>query len=108
MITWNISQLDRQISDGLVTQAHWQANAAEEGHTASIIGVCAWSDVAPTIAYADLTKDIVLGWIWKDGVDKDAVEASLTAQISQQKTPKIAKGLPWMQSTVYITPGQGL
>jgi hypothetical protein len=95
MITWNISQLDRQISDGFVTQAHWQANASDEGYIASIIGVCAWSNASPTIPYAELTKDIVLGWIWKDGVDKAAVEASLTAQIDQQKAPKIAKGLPW-------------
>ncbi len=29
MITWNISQLDRQTSDGFVTTAHWQANATD-------------------------------------------------------------------------------
>jgi len=36
----------------------------------------------------------VLGWVW-ESVDKDAVEASLAAQIAEQKAPKIARGLPW-------------
>jgi hypothetical protein len=42
-----------------------------------------------------LTKETVLGWIWANGVDKAAVEASLNAQIAEQKAPKIARGLPW-------------
>ena len=95
MITWNISQLDRQTSDGFVTTAHWQANATDGDYSASVISTCSWSEGTATIPYADLTKETVLGWIWANGVDKDAVEASLAAQIELQKNPIKATGVPW-------------
>ena len=95
MITWNISQLDRQTSDGFVTTAHWQANATDGDYSASVISTCSWSEGTATIPYADLTQETVLGWIWANGVDKDAVEASLAAQIAEQKAPAKATGVPW-------------
>jgi len=93
-IVWNISQLDRQISDGFVTTAHWQANATDGDYSASVISTCSWSEGTATIAYADLTKDAVLAWVW-ESVDKDAVEDSLLAQIAEQKAPVKATGVPW-------------
>ena len=95
MITWNISQLDRQTSDGFVTTAHWQANATDGDSSASVISTCSWSDGTATIPYASLTKETVLGWIWANGVDKEAVEASLESQIELQKNPVTAVGVPW-------------
>ena len=94
-ITWNISQLDRQTSDGFVTTAHWQATAVDGEHSASIYATCSWSDGTPTVPYADLTKETVLGWIWANGVDKTATEAALAAQIDAQKNPVTATGVPW-------------
>ena len=94
MITWNISQLDRQTSDGFVTTAHWQATATDGDYSASVISTCSWSDGTATIPYADLTKDAVLAWVW-ESVDKDAVEDSLLAQIAEQKAPVKATGVPW-------------
>jgi hypothetical protein len=94
-IVWNISQLDRQTSDGFVTTAHWQANATDGDYSASVYSTCSWSEGTATIPYADLTKETVLGWIWANGVDKDAVEASLEAQIELQKNPVTATGVPW-------------
>lgn len=93
MITWNISQLDRQTSDGFVTTAHWQANATDGDYSASVINTCSWTG-EPTVAYDSLTQDDVLAWVWQS-VDKEAVEAALEAQIAEQKAPKIARGLPW-------------
>ena len=94
-ILWTISQLDRQTSDGFVTTAHWQATAVDGEHSASIYNTCSWSDGTPTVDYADLTEEQVLGWIWANGIDKDATEAALAAQIAEQKAPKTARGLPW-------------
>ena len=94
-IVWNISQLDRQTSDGFVTTAHWQATAVDGEHSASIYATCSWSDGTPTVAYADLTQEQVLGWIWANGVDKDATEAALAAQIEAKKNPVQATGVPW-------------
>ena len=93
--TWTISQLDRQTSDGFVTTAHWQATAVDGEHSASTYATCSWSDGTPTVAYDQLTQETVLGWIWANGVDKDAVEASLAAQIEAQKNPVTATGVPW-------------
>jgi hypothetical protein len=94
-IVWNVSQLDRQTSDGFVTTAHWQANATDGEYSASVYSTCSWSEGTPTVPYASLTKETVLGWIWANGVDKDAVEASLEAQIAEQKAPVKATGVPW-------------
>ena len=94
-IVWNISQLDRKTSDGFVTTAHWQANATDGNYSASTYSTCSWSDGTATIPYASLTKETVLGWIWANGVDKDAVEASLNAQIELKKNPVTAVGVPW-------------
>lgn len=95
MITWNISQLDRQTSDGFVTTAHWQATATDGDYSASIVNTCSWQPGTPTIPYDSVTMQEVLDWCWASGVDKDATEAALAAQIELQKNPVTAKGVPW-------------
>jgi hypothetical protein len=49
------------------------------------------------IPYADLTEEIVVGWV-KDhfGEEKvDEIEAALQAQLDQQHAPTTAPGVPW-------------
>lgn len=94
-IVWSISTLDRQTSDGFVTTAHWQCNATDGDYSASIVNTCSWSDGSPIVPYNSLTQETVLGWIWANGVDKDAVEEALEAQIELQKNPVKATGVPW-------------
>jgi hypothetical protein len=94
MITWSISQLDRRTADGFVTTAHWRATAVDGDHSASIYSTCAWADGQPTVAYANLTEQQVLAWVW-ESVDKAATEAALAAQIAAQKNPVTAAGVPW-------------
>ena len=93
--TWTITQLDRQTSNGFVTTAHWTASAVDGDYSASTYSTSSWADGTPTTPYADLTQETVLGWIWANGVDKEAVEASLQAQIDAQKNPVTATGVPW-------------
>lgn len=95
MTTWTISQLDRRTSDGFVTTAHWRATAVDGDHSASVYATCSWSEGQPTVAYANLTEQQVLGWVWESGVDKAATEAALAAQIAAQKNPVSAAGVPW-------------
>jgi hypothetical protein len=45
--------------------------------------------------YADVTESQVLDWVWADGVDKDATETSLQANIDLQINPVTASGVPW-------------
>jgi hypothetical protein len=95
MATWTITQLDRQTSNGFVTTAHWTASAVDGDYSASTYSTSSWADGTPTTPYANLTQTTVLGWIWANGVDKEAVEASLQAQIDAQKNPVTATGVPW-------------
>ena len=94
-ITWTIETLDRRTSDGFVTTAHWRCTGVDGDLSASIYATCGWSEGQPTTPYAQLTQDQVLGWVWASGVDKDATEAAVAAQIAEQKAPKQASGLPW-------------
>jgi len=51
--------------------------------------------------YADLTQAQVLGWVWANGVDKDATEASVQAQIDSQINPTVIQPpLPWIAPAV--------
>ena len=95
--TWNISQLDRNTSNGFVTTAHWTATAVDGEHTASIYSTCSWADGTVNTPYADLTQETVLGWVW-ESVDKQATEDALAAQIALQKNPVTATGVPWGQA----------
>jgi len=92
--TWTISQLDREVSNGFVTTAHWRATAVDGEHTASIYATVSWSKGTPTIPYANLTEATVLNWVW-ESVDKTATEAALAAQIALLKNPVKATGTPW-------------
>ena len=92
-ITWNISQLNRNTADGLVTTAHWTVSAQDGEYSASAYGSCGFDGELVT-PYEDLTMEQVLGWVWQS-IDKDAYEASLAAQIELQKNPVTAAGVPW-------------
>jgi hypothetical protein len=99
MITWTISQLDRHADDGGVIVAHWQATSVDGEYSASIYGTASFSpdpDAPGFIPYDELTEDEVLGWVWNDGVDKDATEAALDAQIEALINPTTLTGVPWV------------
>lgn len=93
-ITWKINNLERQTSDGLVTVVHWGATAVDGENSASIVNTQALERGDSFVNYDTLTEETVLGWLWSK-IDKEAVEASLTAQIEAQKAPVTANGLPW-------------
>jgi hypothetical protein len=93
--TWKITQCDRLTADNFITTAHWTATAVDGEFTASIYSTCSWAAGTPTIPYDQVTEAEVLAWCWASGVDKDATEAALAAQIEAQKNPVTATGTPW-------------
>ena len=96
--TWTISTLEREISDGGVIVAHWRATDVDGDYSASSYGTCGFTYDASSpdfTPYDDLTESQVLGWCWANGVDQDAIEASLAANINDQKNPTTADGVPW-------------
>ena len=92
---WVIHDLERQTSDGLVTVVHFGATAVDGDYSASIVNTQALQRGESFVNYDTLTEETVLGWLWQK-VDKEAVEAALTAQINAQKAPVSANGLPWV------------
>jgi hypothetical protein len=93
--TWTITQTDYLTADGFITTAHWTATAVDRVYTASVYSTCGFATATPAIPYASVTEAEVLDWCWANGVDKDAVEASLASQIELKKNPVTATGVPW-------------
>lgn len=102
MATWTISTLEHNTADGGVIVAHWRVNDSEtvgdDTFYATAYSTCSFTPDASApdyVPYADLTEEVVLGWCFDGDVDKDAIEASLTAQIEEQKNPTTEDGVPW-------------
>jgi hypothetical protein len=95
MTTWTITQCDSLTSDGYITTAHWTASVVDGEYSASVYSTCSFGEGSPSIPYSQVTEQEVLNWCWASGVDKDAIEASLAAQIELQKHPVQQAGVPW-------------
>ena len=94
--TWNVSQLDRNTSDGFVNTVHWRVNAVDGEHNASSYGTIGYTkeENATLVPYEDLTEEIVLAWV-QESLEKETVETSLLGQIELLKNPVTASGKPW-------------
>ncbi len=98
VFTWHIAQLERETADGYVFTAHYTVDANDGTYTAGAYGSLGFErpedDLIP---FADLTEEIVIGWLKdKFGPEKVAeIEAALQAQLDEQRQPTRASGLPW-------------
>ena len=93
--TWKITQTDYLTADGFINCAHWTCTAVDGDYTASIYSTASWQAGTPTIPYSSVTEAEVLNWVWANGVDKQATEDALAANIALQKNPVTATGTPW-------------
>ena len=93
--TWNVVQMNRQVTDGFVVTVHYTVNAVDGDFTASTYGTVGYTEEGAFTPFADLTEAVVVGWV-QESLGKDTVEASLTAQIEAQKNPTSESGLPWV------------
>jgi len=93
---WQIVNMDRLTSDGFVVTVHYNVSAVDGDYTASTYGTVGYTqeEGESYIPYADLTPEIVTGWV-QQSLGKDTVEASLASQIEAQKHPVQESGLPW-------------
>ena len=97
MATWTIANLERNLSDGGVTVAHWRVTEVDGDYSASSYGTVGFTPDASAddfVAYDDLTEEVVMGWVHAE-VDQAETEAALTANIEGQKNPVSADGMPW-------------
>jgi hypothetical protein len=112
--TWEFPALDcyptHEGKENVVFTVHWRLQGEDEsgntGQTFSTVGLTVDPD-AEFIAFDDLTKDVVQGWVetslqnqptpMGDITVLDAIKASIEAQIQEKLTPsRITKSAPWV------------
>ena len=98
--TWDIAQLERNTADGVVYTAHYTVAATDGIYSASAYGSIGLEQPDPDdiIPFAELTKDLVIGWVQeKLGGDEkvEEIETQLQAQLDEQAAPTKAQGVPW-------------
>jgi len=97
--TWGVAQIKRHTADGIVFTVHYTVAANDGTYASSAYGSIGLEQPeGEVIPYADLTPEIVIGWVQEKlgGTEKvTEIEAALQAQIDQQRTPTTAQGVPW-------------
>lgn len=97
--TWAVANMDRTLSNGYVGTVHYTISADDGTYASSAYGSLGLEppEEDEAIPYAQLTPEIVTGWVKdKFGDEKVAeIEAALAQQIEQQRTPTTGTGLPW-------------
>ena len=95
--TWKIANLERETADGYVFTAHYTVNAEDGTYSSGAYGSLGFERPDNLIPFADLTEEIVVGWVKeKFGAEKVAeIEAALQAQLDEQHNPTKAAGVPW-------------
>jgi hypothetical protein len=94
MIKWNIENLDRKSNNEYVTTIHWRAILQEDDKTVFNYGAVSFSEGEPIIPYENLTKEIVLNWLFEK-INKQEIETNLTEKLQLLKNPISKSGLPW-------------
>jgi hypothetical protein len=93
--TWAIASCERTTKDGIVYTVHWTLAATDGTYTSSAYGSIGLEQPeGDVIPYADLTPELVIGWV-QDKLDVPAIEAALQAQLDEQAAPTKAAGVPW-------------
>lgn len=98
---WVVSQLDTAPSEDtlqdVVKTVHYRYQGQDEQYFAEVYGTmaCATPSETDFTAYEDLTYDQVCAWLVA-GLDVEAMDTNLAAQIENQKNPPIVNlPLPW-------------
>ena len=82
----------------VVFTVHWTCTGVQDQYIGSVYATTSvpLSGEGTFTPYADLTQEQVLGWVWANGVDKDATEAAVQQQIDNQiNPPVVTPALPW-------------
>jgi hypothetical protein len=94
IITWSIEQLNRELSDGLVTTAHWCCTAEDDDFFVNTCGSVGFERGNTFIEYDKLTQEEVINWV-KAKLDVVEIENGLQSHIESVKNPVSAVGVPW-------------
>jgi len=105
--TWKVANLERNLPENKVYTVHYTVNALSDtvdpnSESGGFFSAGAYGSVGldgeVTVDFANLTEEVVVGWV-KDalgGAEKVAeIEAALQAQIDERIAPTKAAGVPW-------------
>jgi hypothetical protein len=100
---WKIYDLNRTLSDGMVSKAIYACESDESGHSSRKIGEVAFTTGSASdsefVAYEDLTENIVLGWV-TGSIDTTAIEvensSSIASSITAEANRTKENGTPWL------------
>jgi len=97
VFTWHIANLERETADGFVMTAHYTVTAEDGTYSSGAYGSLGFERPDKLIPYADLTEQMVIGWVQDAfGAEKvTEIEAALQAQLDEQRHPSKASGMPW-------------
>ena len=105
-ILWLIERLLVKPTEGsntdVVITADWRCNGSQDNYSGTCYGSCSFAPPSGSFTpYDQLTEAQVLDWCFANGVDKNAIEANVTAQIQNQiDPPVVALPLPWVPPIV--------
>jgi len=97
VFTWHITNLERETADGFVMTAHYTVTAEDGTYSSGAYGSLGFERPDKLIPFADLTEELVIGWVQDAfGAEKvTEIEAALQAQLDEQRHPSKASGMPW-------------
>jgi len=97
--TWKVNQLERDVADDYVTTVHYGVDAVDGDHSQGAYGTVSFdATTSPSSAsYGSLDEATVIGWVFNK-LNKDDIEAQLSARIELIKAPVSAVGMPWVVS----------
>lgn len=107
-VVWNIVKVESNISDGAIKMVHWEASDYEteqvgdkqvihRGRRYGSVHVDADPSSENYIAWDDVTKDIVIGWVKSTLGEEEVadIESNIATDIALSKTPVENNINPW-------------
>ena len=107
--TWSVSNMTRNEADGGVVTVYWSCVASDGTFSATEGGKLRCepdADAEGFVAYADLTQDDVLGWVYTSLIEGEETADEAKARIEANRTGKVqgqidrasaqAEGMPWV------------
>ena len=98
--TWQVNTLQRELADGYVNKVIFRVNGEDGTYSFRATGEVDLPKPDTLVPYADLTEEVVLGWV-KAKLDADnagtvaKIEETVEKNVNEQKTPTTGVGKPW-------------
>ena len=92
--TWTVTSMDSYPTEpqpDCVFNVHWSCVGTDGTYTSSVYSTTQipYNSADPYIPYQQLTQAEVLGWIYENGVDQTATEATVAQQIANLVNPPV-------------------